>query len=191
MHQVKRMRRPDFRIRTGCRCRKTFESTASERFRGSTGFPWRKMDFQTWESVRFSHASLSFFIGSCLRRRSGFQERGRVGPLALFVLEDSALVDEDLSVFRDADRGALERARRGPFEVHAADVIAAAVAGALELLLRRKPVGRAPEVGADGDEGVHLPLVAHDPDPVLLLPSLVDAGTVVLRKACLEGEGRL
>src|SRR5262249_49430068 len=149
------------------------------------------MDFQTWESVRFSHASFSFFIRSCLRRRSGFQERGGVGPLTLLVLEHTALVDEDLSVLRDADRGALERARSGSFEVDAADVVAAAVAGALELFLRGEPVGRTPEVGADRDQGVDLSLVAHDPDPVLLLPAFVDAGAVVLREAGLEGERRL
>src|SRR5262245_55726581 len=134
MHHVKRIRRPDFRIRTGCRCRNTFDSTASERFLGSTGLPCRKMDFHTWDVLTFSQASLSFIIGRGLRRKSGLQERGRIGPLPLLVLEHASLVDEDLSVLRDADRGALERARRRSLEVDPADVVAAAVAGTLELL---------------------------------------------------------
>src|SRR5207249_5096369 len=67
----------------------------------------------------------------------------RITPLASLVMELLRLVDDDLAVGDvDEDLGALERARGRTFEVDAGLVVAAAVAGALELVLRREPVGR-------------------------------------------------
>src|SRR5205823_14935609 len=50
------------------------------------------------------------------------------------------------------DRAKLQRPRRRTFEVHAADVIARAVARTFELLLAGEPVGDAAEVRAAGAE---------------------------------------
>src|SRR5437879_4780658 len=116
-----------------------------------------------------------------------------VYPLAKLLLIVATLVHEDLSVVREDDPRALERTRRWPFEVDAADVIAAAVARTLELVLRREIVRRAPEVRAHGDEGVEPGRVhgvvvgrAHDPDRELLLPPLVHAHAVLVRESGLE-----
>src|SRR5262249_54900107 len=46
------------------------------------------------------------------------QERLRLRPLALLVLELHGLVDEDLAVVREHDPRALERPRGGALEVH-------------------------------------------------------------------------
>src|SRR5207249_7573928 len=89
--------------------------------------------------------------------------RIRIIPLPEFLLELAALVHDDLAVVADGDGPAFQRPRGGAFEVHAGDVEAAAVAGALELLVRLQPVGRAAEVRAGRAQGVNLALVLHDP----------------------------
>src|SRR4051794_35650094 len=103
------------------------------------------------------------------------------------------LIDDELAVGRiDVDLGPLERTGGRALEVDARAVVAAAVAGALELVLRREPVRRTPEVGTHGDERVHDLLGAHDPDAVLLFPALVDlADGVVGGLAGLELLDRL
>ena len=83
---------------------------------------------------------------------------------------------ETVGVF--VNREPLERPRRGAFEVDAGDVIARAVAGAFELLVRREPVGDAAQMGADGverDEPIFGRLKIDDPDVVGFV-LLVNAG---------------
>src|SRR5947209_5718535 len=124
------------------------------------------------------------------RGRSHEDERGRVVPLALLVLKLDALIDDDLAVLADADTPALQRPRGGALEVDAADVKAAAVAGALELGLAFEPVGRAAKMGAGGAEGVHegaalVVDVFHHPG-VLILVAIDDlAGLVAVGEAGL------
>src|SRR4029079_4719537 len=120
-------------------------------------------------------------------------ERFGIRPLTAFLVELLRLVDDDLAVREiDEDLGPLQRPRRRAFEVDAGLVVAAAVAGALELVLRREPVGGTPEVREHGDERVHGLLGAHDPDAVLLFPALVDlADGVVGGEAGLELLDRL
>src|SRR5439155_4583650 len=79
---------------------------------------------------------------------SRFQKRFRIDPLAQLALEVAALVDENLPVFGEHDAHALERTRRRPFEVHAGEAEAAAVARTLELVFRGQIVGRAAQVRA-------------------------------------------
>src|SRR5947209_13160382 len=101
-------------------------------------------------------------------------------------MEAAALVHDDLAVVADADGPALEGARGGAFEVDAADVVAAAVAGALELLLALQPVGRAAEVGAGRAEGVDDAVLADDPG-VRVLEAVGDfAVLVAVGKADLD-----
>src|SRR5215467_2862709 len=82
------------------------------------------------------------------------QERFRIRPLSELFLEVTALVDEDLSIVGEHDARALERTRRRTFEVDAAQVIPAAVAGTLEFVFRREVIRRAAETRADSDERV-------------------------------------
>src|SRR5918911_1293450 len=93
-----------------------------------------------------------------------------VGPLAALLLELLALFDDDLPVLADADAPAPQRPGRRPLEVDAADVEAAAVAGALELLLALQPVRGAAQVRAGGAQGVDLAVVAHHPEVLVLEP---------------------
>src|SRR3954453_10672118 len=111
---------------TGCRCRKTLGSMPTTRFRRARGAGWRKMLFQTWLLRMKSRTDIGG--GSHLDEGLG------VGPLAALLLELARLVDDDLPVVADGDRPALQRTGGRPLEVDAADVEAAAVAGALELL---------------------------------------------------------
>src|SRR5215468_1742473 len=116
------------------------------------------------------------------------QERLRLGPLALLLLELHGLVDEDLAVVGEDDARALERPGGRPLEVDPGHVEAAAVARALELVLRGQPVRRAAEVGAHRDQRVEAVGDADEPDPEGVLPAHVDLADVVLaRKAGLEG----
>src|SRR5205085_1075269 len=101
----------------------------------------------------------------------------------------AALVDEDLAVLGEDDADALERPRRWAFEVHAGQAETAAVARALELVLRRQIVRRAPEMRARDAERVEAAHVVldvvrrpHHPDAVLFLPPLVDAHAVLGRE---------
>src|SRR3990167_9033993 len=71
------------------------------------------------------------------------QQAERVHPLAFFVLEFFAFIDQDLAVLGQADRKTLERARRRPFEINAGFIKTAAVAGAFEFLFRVQPAGLA------------------------------------------------
>src|SRR5262249_10823965 len=118
-------------------------------------------------------------------------ERLRVGPLAAFLLELLALIDDELPVLADGDGPALQGPRGGALEVDAADLEAAAVAGALELLLALQPVGRAAQVRAGRAQGVDDAAVAHHPD-VLVLVALDDLALLVLvGEADLDAAGRL
>src|SRR5437867_922851 len=78
--------------------------------------------------------------------------------------EDLRLVDQDLPVVGQDDAVALERPRRGALVVDPGAIEAAAVTRALELVLRLQPVRGAPQVRADGAQGVHAVVVAHQED---------------------------
>src|SRR5580693_3928319 len=67
---------------------------------------------------------------------SRFQKRLRIRPLTELPLEVPALVHQDLAVVSEHDARALERARRRSLEVDTRDPVAAAMARALELVLR-------------------------------------------------------
>src|SRR5436190_11503535 len=157
--------------------------TARTRFRFVLGMPTRKTDFQIWELTMPSCSAFKLAMSS-----SYLDERLRISPLSPFLVELLRLVDDQLAVGRiDVDLGALQRAGGRPLEVHAGAVVAAAVAGALEFVLRRQPVRRAAEVGADGDDRVHDLFGPHDPDAVFVLPPLVDfSDRVVGHEAGLE-----
>src|SRR5688572_20385410 len=132
---------PLFLMRTGCRWRTTLVMTARARFRSLSIHPWRKIDCQI--CVEYSHWSALFprrgrmaglsSLSSAMTSTRALQEGLGVFPLALLLLELLGLVDQELPVLRERDAVALERARRGAFEVDAGGVEARAVAGTLEL----------------------------------------------------------
>src|SRR6476660_1891746 len=153
---------PDFFTLMGWRWRTTLPSMARARLRLSVVMPTRKMDFQTWVLV------MLFWRLPIMRPL--LEDRGIVGsaedegalvvPLAELPLELLPLVDDDAAVVgADEDLGPLERPRGGALEVDAQLVVAAAVAGALELVLRRQPGRRTAQVGADRDQGEDLAAV--------------------------------
>src|ERR1700685_1357071 len=110
-----------------------------------------------------------------------------VGIDAGFHRVDDRLVDHQLAVVADVDLESIHRARRRPFEVHSADVVAGAVAWTLELLLRLQPSRRASEMRALGEDCVEARLGADDPGAEILLVFLTDfAGHVVVREAGFE-----
>src|SRR5947209_3147749 len=185
---------PDFFTLIGCRWSTTLPSMARARLRLSVGMPTRKMDFQIWDLVMlFDKLSIMSPLLVQAAVSGGRDESAGVFPLAQLPLELLGLVDDDLAVVgADEDVGALERPGGRPLEVDAALVIPAAVAGALELVLRVEPRRRAAEVGADGDQGVDPPAVVDDPDAVLVdEPGVHHAGLEVLRLAHLETGRRL
>src|SRR5262249_23703441 len=133
-----------------------------------------------------------FRISDC-RFGLHLQKRLGVRPLSKLTLEVPALVHQDLSIVGKHDADALEGARRRAFEVDARDAEPAAVARALELVLRRQIVRRASQVRAGDAErveagGVLLDVLGgpHEPDAELFLPSLVDADAVFVRETGLE-----
>src|SRR5260221_2947726 len=183
---------PDRRTFTGWRCRKKFERTASVRFLGVSGYPWRKIDFQIWVARTFSKivdirgGTLSGRTGGAkssdrVRGWGGASPRGgqastdvgQVGPLQrplpLLFLELGVLVDQDLPVVGERDLVAFERSRSRPLEVDAGLLEARALARALEVLLGGEPVRRAPEVRAGRRQAVEARRLAHDPDPACSL----------------------
>src|SRR3954465_12400734 len=97
---------PLLRTETGCRWRNTLVSMTTTRLRRSRGAGWRKMLFQICEFRMKSPTD----TGGLLHR----DVRLGVGPLAAFLLELLALVNDDLTVIADADAPALERPRGGP-----------------------------------------------------------------------------
>src|SRR5947207_13055375 len=84
-----------------------------------------------------------------------FNKRFRVAPLAQFFLELLTLIDDNLAVVGDGDGPALERARRGAFEIHPRNLEAAAVAGTFKFLLLVPPIGRATQVRASRAQGIN------------------------------------
>src|SRR5262249_25586264 len=112
------------------------------------------------------------------------------------LLEFLAFVHDELAIFAYLQGPAFERARGWSFEVHAADLEAAAVAGALELLRVFKPVRRTAKVGAGGAQGIDdvallFVLVADDPG-ALVLEALDDfLGFKLAGRADLELARRL
>src|SRR5437867_3591800 len=100
-------------------------------------------------------------------------------------------VDDDLTGGIELQAGPVHRPRRRPFKVDALAVVAAAVAGALELVLSRFPVGRATQVRTarvDYEEALR---VADHPDAVLLLEFRLDAESKIGWVADLENRGGL
>src|SRR4029078_5353919 len=120
-------------------------------------------------------------------------EKGtRLRPIALLVEVLHTLVDDDLTVLGERDAQALERPRRGAFEVVAGFIKAAAVARTLELRLRRQPARRAAEVRALREQRVKALFRADDPDAEIFLELLADlTDREVLREARLEARRRL
>src|SRR5438309_7102006 len=118
--------------------------------------------------------------------------RGGIVPLAELVPVTERLVDDQLSVVAERDLDALERPRRGTFEVDAVLRVARAVARTLELVLRPQPPRRAAEMRADPEQRIDGGAGAHDPDPLALHPLLGDVADGVFDGiAGLEGGGRL
>src|SRR5215471_4835530 len=134
-------------MRTGCRCRKTFDSITSTRLRSLSGRSCRNTDFQTcvsvsqfqnrtpipsWGAIVFVSAMVSLQgppTGGHYVRPSHLQERFRIDPLSELVLVMLALVHQDLAVVGQDDARAFERPRRRTFEVDAGQPETAAVAG--------------------------------------------------------------
>src|SRR5262245_6674334 len=130
--------------------------------------------------------------------QSHLEKRLRVFPLRELELEVLALVDQDLSVFSKDDAYALERARRGAFEIDAGRAEPAAMARALELPFRRQVVRRAAQVRACRRERVEPARMLHDvvrgtddPDAHRFLEALVDANAIFGRQARFELRRRL
>src|SRR5438876_4276919 len=99
----------------------------------------------------------------------------------------SALVHENLAVVGQHDAGALERARRGSFEIHPRQPETAAVSRALELDFSSQVVGRAAKMRAGADEDVkHAHMLfdlldgSNEPDPELFLPAFVHTDSVLI-----------
>src|SRR6266404_8085960 len=110
------------------------------------------------------------------------QEGARVTEtawLSLGPLIKARSVDNDLTVGRQFDVGAIHRARRRAFEVDAFAVIAAAVTRALEFVFAGFPVRRAAEMSAARVDNETTIGSAVDTDAVFLLPLGVDAERVV------------
>jgi len=103
-----------------------------------------------------------------------------------------AAVDHELPVFPHADPEAIQRARRGPFEIESGLKKTTAVARALELVFGRLPAGRASQMGAFGKNRIDARFLAHDPNPLFLLVFVAYlAHCIVGRKARFKGYGRL
>ena len=104
---------------------------------------------------------------------------------------DDRLVDHQLTVVADYYLESIHRARRRSFEVQTADVIAGAMAWALELLFGLEPSRSASEMRALGEDRVKAGLGADDPGAILLLEFFTDfADYVVARQPGLEPRGR-
>src|SRR5579864_5982459 len=144
-------------MRTGCRCRKMFDSMTSTRLRSVLGRSWRNTDVQTCVSVsQFQNLvpgpsfgaivlvsaifDLCYQLSAIGYRLSAIglrlEKRLRIGPLAKLVLEMPRFVDEDLPIVGQDHARALERARRWSLEIDPGRAEAAAVARALELVFR-------------------------------------------------------
>src|SRR6266404_9687168 len=122
------------------------------------------------------------------------QEGARVTEtawLSLGPLIKARSVDNDLTVGRQFDVGAIHGARRGAFEVDAFAVIAAAVTRALEFVFAGFPVRRAAEMGAARVDDENAIGRAVNPDAIFLLPLGVNADRVVGRISDLEDSRRL
>src|SRR5882724_6923092 len=86
---------------------------------------------------------------------------------------------------------AVHRTRCRPLEVHAFAVISAAMAGALELVLARLPVGRATQVRAAGVNHKNAIRGLVHPDAKTLLPLGIHAKPIIFGIADLEAGSRL
>ena len=110
--------------------------------------------------------------------------------LPLGPLKEPGNIHDDLPVGRQFHVRAVHRTRRGPFEVNAFTVVAAAVAGALEFVLAGFPVGRATQMRAARVNDKHAVGRAVHPDAVLLLPLRIHAQRIVRGIADFENGGR-
>src|SRR3990167_1139610 len=131
--------------------------------------------------IKFSLSNLQDAVGKLLVRLN-----------AGIHLKDPALVDYELPVLAHADLEAIQRARRGPFEIESGLKKTAPMTGALELVFHRLPAWRAAQMGTFGKDGIDALLLTHDPDPLLLLVLFAPFPShVVGRQARFEGRGRL
>ena len=104
---------------------------------------------------------------------------------------ESSHVDDDLAVRTKVHTGAIHRSRRRTLKIDALTIVTAAMAGALELVLRGFPIRGATQMSTariDDEQPVRRTI---DPDPILLQPFFVDAQPVIPGIADLENRGRL
>ena len=204
MHQVNFRRMPLLRIFTGCRCRKTFVITTSTRLRLVLrhAVPEDRLpDLRLGDVVPGAGQERLLRLGRGARhgqispptasaKPSGTTSAWSHSPFSCWNFTDlsTRIWPSSASTMRARSSGP----RGGALEVDARPVEAAAVAGALELVLRGQPVRRAAEVRADRDQRVEAVGLAHDPDAEGVLPARVHLAHVVLaREAGLEGLRRL
>src|SRR5205807_4376174 len=113
-----------------------------------------------------------------------------VAGLSLGPLIEPGGVHNNLAVWRQLHVRAIHGARRGPFKVDPFAVVAAAVAGALELVFAGFPVGRAAEVRAARVDDKDAIGCAVHPDTIFLLPLGIHAEGVVRGVANFENSWR-
>src|ERR1043166_2701865 len=92
-----------------------------------------------------------------------------VGFNARLHLENSALINHQLSVFGDVHLEPVHRPRSGSFEIQTAPIVTAAVARAFELILGGEPTRCASKVRAFREDRVDAFLLANNPDALFLL----------------------
>src|ERR1035441_5240983 len=95
---------------------------------------------------------------------------------------EAAQVHHNLSLGIEFDVRPVHGARRRTLEVDAFGIVAAAVAGALELIFALLPVRRAAQVSADGRDDEDALGIAHHPDAGLILEFGVDPEAEIRRE---------
>lgn len=100
-------------------------------------------------------------------------------------------VNDDLTIGREFDLGAVHGTRSWTFEVDAFAVVAAAVAWAFEFVFARFPVGRAAQVSAARVNHEQAIGRAVNPNAIFLLPLRIDTKRVVRGITDLERSARL
>src|SRR5271169_3856866 len=99
---------------------------------------------------------------------------------------EPAGIDGNFSRGVEQHVGAVHGTRRGPFEIDAFTVVAAAVAGALEFVFGGLPFRRTAEVRAAGEDHEEAIGFAHDPDAIGNQVALVNAQAEISGKTDIE-----